>query len=644
MVGCRAVRTAGMVILARHLLLSHGVDMLRPPMLPTSAEEPGREPSGGGQREQRGGGQQEIKRSGGINADDLVKSSRFAGKTAENQNSGSTSGILHFQKRRSEFTAEGYGSQSAAQRVKEVDRKSHFELNKELGACLGRGLRAGDKLKGTKALRKKKCVLRKLTQPLQLRENKMNLVDERKDKTGMKRAFEIALSKPTLISAMDDLKGNFSAASSKASRDVKRKEIIKLASMVAGGENRVFPLEQEVVEGTAACLKAANMKSGDQYMNELKLVHVESGYDLPPWLTRTFTLCKKALARHKGPTKKAPEARIENIKEDVWVTPGGQFEGGVNPGLAYAWACLWMLREIEANACKWEHVRVDGQARRISLFIPVSKMDQMGRGVKRTLQCCGQMPCIRFCAWSVWQRMETERAKRKTRGKFMFVDKDDKQLSKSKMIELWKTANDGPLSGHSARRSGAMEHVRQGLQIQELAFLGRWRSAVVLTYANDALQEMPANRVAIGMGETLNNSQNKSPWTPMTVPAIPAPVTPARLEDAETHPLAEVPAQKDIEITRPGEQSLWVSSVDKRKGKKVWHRVTKAGWQIPMADWGTACGWNFTKNPDRISISASLTFNQTRCLKCSEVMKARDRVKEGENLASIMQRDAIKQF
>ena len=35
----------------------------------------------------------------------------------------------------------------------------------------------------------------------------------------------------------------------------------------------------------------------------------------------------------------------------------------------------------------------------------------------------------------------------------------------------------------------------RGLQLQELVFLGRWRSAVVLTYANDALQEVPTNKI-----------------------------------------------------------------------------------------------------------------------------------------------------
>ena len=279
-----------------------------------------------------------------------------------------------------------------------------------------------------------------------------------------------------------ELKGNFWAASSRASRDVKRAEVRKLAKLVTRGRETVFPLSQEAVEG-------------------VKLMHVEEGFELPPWLNRVFSLCKKALLRNRGPTKKAGEAKLEDVSEDLWVQRGGKFEGKMNPALAYAWACLWMLREIEASACKWEHAQAEEQARTVSLTIPVSKMDQGAKGVKRTLQCCGEMPCKRFCAWNVWKRMEKETNHNMKKKGYLFVDGKGKQLSKCNTVKLWNQATSQKVSGHSARRSGAMEHVRQGLHINELASLGRWRSAVVLTYANDALQEVPANKMTTFQGQ-----------------------------------------------------------------------------------------------------------------------------------------------
>ena len=76
---------------------------------------------------------------------------------------------------------------------------------------------------------------------------------------------------------------------------------------------------------------------------------------------------------------------------------------------------------------------------------------------------------------------------------FVFQDVEGKKLSKAKMVEGWALVTTADIQGHSARRSGAMGYVRLGMPIQELAFLGRWKSSVVLTYAEDALQSEPAN-------------------------------------------------------------------------------------------------------------------------------------------------------
>ena len=64
------------------------------------------------------------------------------------------------------------------------------------------------------------------------------------------------------------------------------------------------------------------MKSGPQYLVELKLMHVEAGYEVEAWLKRTLDLCKKALERSRGPVNRAAEVRV----------------------------ALWKLEELEANA------------------------------------------------------------------------------------------------------------------------------------------------------------------------------------------------------------------------------------------------------------------------------------------------------
>ena len=242
------------------------------------------------------------------------------------------------------------------------------------------------------------------------------------------------------------------------------------------------------------------------------------------------------------------------------------------------------------------------------------------------------------------KKKNKKKKKKKKKKGFMFVDNNGKQLSKTKMTKLWNQATVQKLSGHSTRRSGAMEHVRQGLHIHELAFLGRWRSAVVLTYANDALQEVPANKIATFHGQGTDLDMVKAPWTPMPNPQTPMlrmPGTPTIQETTQMENWEKTPAEK---LHRGEGPKLWVAVTDKRQGKKTWHRVTKAGWDMKMSEWGTACGWSFTKNPEKVSLSAHLQCNQVKCEECVEVMRARDKVKEGQNLADSMQEEAIEFF
>ena len=59
-----------------------------------------------------------------------------------------------------------------------------------------------------------------------------------------------------------------------------------------------------------------------------------------------------------------------------------------------------------------------------------------------------------------------------------------------------------------------------------------------------------------------------------------------------------------------------------------------------MSKWNTMCGWNFTKNPEKVSMTITLHFNQYKCRKCLDVMKTRDKVKEGKRLAGFITMEA----
>ena len=121
--------------------------------------------------------------------------------------------------------------------------------------------------------------------------------------------------------------------------------------------------------------------SGDQYINELKLMHIEAGWEVNQQLSRAIADCKRSLKRDRGPVKRAPEFKLDDIEHLKWILACKGPKRTIRPALAYAWAVVWMLREIEVSAMKWKDISADWNRRRVSIYIPVSKCDQQGLGL-----------------------------------------------------------------------------------------------------------------------------------------------------------------------------------------------------------------------------------------------------------------------
>ena len=79
-----------------------------------------------------------------------------------------------------------------------------------------------------------------------------------------------------------ELNKGYWAQSTLAVKKSRREEICKLARMVAP-QGIFLPLSKEIVEATAAALKAAKLASADQYLGELKLMQIEAGFAMEPW-------------------------------------------------------------------------------------------------------------------------------------------------------------------------------------------------------------------------------------------------------------------------------------------------------------------------------------------------------------------------
>lgn len=79
----------------------------------------------------------------------------------------------------------------------------------------------------------------------------------------------------------------------------------------------------------------------------------------------------------------------------------------------------------------------------------------------------------------------------------MLALKKNKQTpSKYAMVNTWRAYLGEDVSGHSARRTGALKYIREGWSISQVAHLGRWKSSAIVLYAEEALETMPANRTS----------------------------------------------------------------------------------------------------------------------------------------------------
>eukprot|EP00438_Fugacium_kawagutii_P032452 Skav223756 [mRNA] locus=scaffold3575:525258:528900:- [translate_table: standard] len=483
------------------------------------------------------------------------------------------------------------------------------------GAIVGRGVRAGaDVLAGDEFLGRAADV------PMGGRR-----------RGAIVKALEVASSGPSLQSAVNELTKDFWSSTTVAAREARRAEVLELATVVNGG-GRLFPLRKVVVEGVAACLKSAGLTSGFQYLNELKLAHVEAGFSVDAWLVRLLALCKKSMTRRRGPVRRAPELQPEHLEHSAW----SLLEASVPRGAwAYAWGVAWMLREVELSNVQWKHVSHSLAQKSVRLFIPHSKMDQQGLGVSRTLQCCGETPCWKGCAWWLWTELVKVRGGRAAEAQcpWMFPNVQGKRATKHEMVGSWKAAADLPVAGHSARRSGAMAYVRRGLNIQELAFLGRWRSAVVLTYAEEALQTVPANRRMAPVEGVTTSDNDRS--------AIPKgrkqPSTPSESPKVTVPSLSSCSSSQVVQGNGEGlrAKQLWVKSAGCGKSQPL-HLVANASWQMAICDWSTSCGWSFAKKSAKVVLVTSPSIGVLKCQKCLELERLRDSVSEGVTPAQLV--------
>ena len=391
-------------------------------------------------------------------------------------------------------------------------------------------------------------------------------------------------------------KGYYANSSRRAKMSVRRTIENILRSLGVRGKDSCWSLE--TLEQVGAVLKESNYKAGVTYLSEYKQLLIESGTIWSHQLQKAYGQVARALKRAKGPTKKAAE-----VGELTWMVAmkkeiNEEAKGVVhNPALLFAFATMWMLREVELAVHKGD-ILVDAKERIVALTLRVAKKDQECLGSKRTLQCC----CSGECDWSepCPYRITCAALDAVPIEEEKLVHGDlEEPVSKSQIIAAWRSLFGQQVSGHSGRRSGALQYIRRGWQVPQVGYLGRWKSNVILQYAEEALETMPVmtnpHKKLKGRGEDEPKKKDIEMTTTEPKEWTKIRETEHKLRKEITHlKVAQEKLEESMErweTISKRHHGLLPPVVISKMG--VIHANKKQPVASPVLSWHTKCGWFF---------------------------------------------------
>eukprot|EP00435_Cladocopium_sp_Y103_P032949 s576_g8.t1 len=396
-------------------------------------------------------------------------------------------------------------------------------------------------------------------------------------KPNLARAISIAEQASSAKGVIQRIEGDFYANSSRNAKEAKRRAV---KNVLEAAFESAYPLSPDKLKLLAGAFREAGYKSADTYL---------------------------AVKRGQGPRRKAPE-----VPREVWTsfdllsTDSAGTKVRLAPQL-FAFGVLFMMREIEIANLSIADITLAQDERLVKVTWNESKTDQEGLSISRTLQCICQGGCDISCPYAVSEVLVHAAMLRGSSGAIS-VDKEGHVASKADLVRDWKSLFDIPVTGHSTRRSGALQYIRLGWAVPQVGFLGRWKSNVILSYAEEALETMAVNTPgkfgAPPEGPTKETQGSlKELLSKTKVPKEP--------NAAQEAIIAQIKA--DIQALKKGTKVLnenFQDSVELLRQKiesghkylpkfvtstryKVTHINHRVLLYAPAAHWRTICGWHY---------------------------------------------------
>ena len=393
-------------------------------------------------------------------------------------------------------------------------------------------------------------------------------------------------------------------------------------------------------------LKSRGYKAIKPYVIEAKMMHLDRGGDWSPAWERKFKLCMRAAARDAGPAKKAVE-----VEKGLWAGRLRREESNekankdkkqkvcmVAAKAAFAVATHWMLREIELADLQHKDVAFDVSKRRVTLTWAKSKTDTEARGTCRVLQCtCSAQKCELSCPYeATWRLVHGEGFETTTQciGEgYVLKTLQSKKLRKCDIVSAWKSLYGAEVTGHSPRRAGALQYIRDGWTVSQVAFLGRWRSQVIYDYAREAMESVPVNACkTFGVdGSTPRNKAEsgsigsadpeeveKQTWNKERLVELDAELVALRLDyQGMKKKLAD--EVKSLETKANSRSGLLPGYVFSGRAQVI-HANEEITICSPPFTWKTLCGWRYSGSNFTLQDG---TMDGVTCAKCKTIAQNR---------------------
>jgi len=352
---------------------------------------------------------------------------------------------------------------------------------------------------------------------------------------------------------------------------------------------------------------------------------------------QAFADCTRSITRGAGPAAFKDAFRFEALadvadlpKVEHLPAQPAAFSGEVlAPFALVVLGGWWLAREIECSFAEAHDMSLDVAKLQVSWALPVSKTDPRALGAVRTHGCLcagGGSRLLSMCPFHFAQKYlnllvsyfgsdACDPARRLPLFPTVSGDVVSKKAAIDAICRVAASVGEAPtrpdglgvqrprFGGHTLRVAGAQALARAGVEHHLIELIGRWGSAAIRRYIQDAgLAIQPLIAARLGAQAAGSSSSSAAPPPGGVASAPPEPAAPAAgafaaLEDRLRSLEASLAAHSRTLSEAPAPAKRYVVNLI----TKCVHLVGICGPEIPREAWMTGrCSWRFGLRPHNL--------------------------------------------